>query len=232
MITPLILDIISVVYGIYAVITLFNVIKNRVSFFDSRITQEDGRLASAFAFCFLWPPAVLLHEGGHALVASYYHARNIQLHFYWYWGEISFDPTITYRQDWWVALAGNIVTYALGFIGLAAARLPSLRTPIWRTILFSFGSNQLFVVLLWYPALCLFGVFRGDFSAIYGYNTPYWWFGSEVVAVVNIITAAGYIWANYTDSGKALIMSYLWGPPRQPQTQQIPSAESQKEETH
>jgi hypothetical protein len=210
LITPELLDLISIAYGVYAIVTLYNVVRNRASLFDRQVTQEDARLASAFAFSFLWPPAVLLHEAGHWIVAQQFGARDIRLHFFFYWGEISYAPGLSYRQEWWVALAGNVVTYALGFAGFAAARLPR-RSPIWRVILFSFASNQLFVVLFWYPALCLFRAFYGDFTVIYGYGTPYWWAGAEVVAAVNIATLLAYGWANYTDQGKAWLRAYLWG---------------------
>ncbi len=206
MITPSLLNIISIIYGVLALKMVYDVWKNRRSLFDSQVTPEDARLAQGMAFYLLWPPIVLLHEGGHALIASLFHATDIRLHFFGYWGEITYAPTLTARQDWWVALAGNLVNYVLGLVlPLFAFRVRSL---IWRIILYSVASNQWFVVLLWYPGLCLTGAFNGDFNIIYG--REFWWTGSVIVAAVNVVSLAAYGWINYTANGKRWLQTRLW----------------------
>lgn len=207
MISPSLLTLISVIYGLLAVRTAWEVWRHHRSLFDHQITSEDSRLAQAIAFYLLWPPAVLLHEGGHAIVAALFGAQHIRLHFFGYWGEISYDPTLTARQDWWVALAGNVVTYGLGLACFAAAR-SQRRRPVWRLILFSVASNQWFVVLLWYPGLCLSGAFQGDFNVIYGH--AWWWIGSIMTAGVNILSLTGYLWTNYTEAGRRWMRRVFW----------------------
>ena len=152
------LNLLSLVYGVLAVRMAWDVWRGRQSLFDDQVTPEDQRRAQGIAFYLLWPPAVLLHEGGHALVAALFGAHHIRLHFFGYWGEITYDPTLSDRQDWWVALAGNAVTYGWD-LSWRWSRVTARRRLIWRIILFSVASNQWFVVLLWYPGLCLTGTF-------------------------------------------------------------------------
>lgn len=215
MITPGLLDIIALVYGFLCLKTIREVWQARRTLFVAPMTPDKARLARSMAFYFLWPPAVLLHEGGHALLAALFGAQDIRLHFFFYWGEITYRSGLTDRQDWWVALAGNAVTYTLGLSLLPLAR--SRRVPLlWRIVAFCVASNQLFVVLLWYPGLCLAHMFQGDFNVIYG--KEYWWMGSVVVAAINAVTLAGYVWTNYTEGGKLWLARFLWqaAPPTAP----------------
>ena len=207
MIGPGILNIISLIYGVLAIRMAYDVWRGRRELFDDRITPQDMRLANGIAFYFLWPPIVLLHEGGHALLATLFGAHGIQLHFFGYWGEITYPPMLTDRQDWWVSLAGNMVNYFLG-IALALAARYGKFSLVWRIILTSTAANQWFVVLLWYPMLCLSHSFQGDFNVIYG--REWWWAGSVVVAAVNIVSLVAYIWATYYDGGKAWVRENLW----------------------
>lgn len=215
MITPGILNIIALIYGFLCLKTIYEVWQARQTLFVAPMTPDKARLARSMAFFFFWPPAVLLHEGGHALLAVLFGAHGIRLHFFFYWGEISYESGLVDRQDWWIALAGNAVTYALGLGLLPLAR--AKRVPLlWRIVAFSVASNQLFVVLLWYPGLCLTHMFQGDFNVIYG--KEYWWAGSVIVAAVNALTLAGYVWTNYTEGGKLWLARFLWqaAPPTAP----------------
>ncbi|MEO7717480.1 MAG: M50 family metallopeptidase [Capsulimonas sp.] len=205
--TPTILTIISIVYGVLAIRMAFAVWKGRKSLFDDTVTPEDMRLANGIAFYFLWPPVVLLHEGGHALVAALFGAQGIRLHYFGYWGEITYPNTLTNRQDWWVALAGNVVSYTMG-IALALAARYGRVTLIWRIILASAAMEQWYVVLFWYPLLCLTGSFQGDFNVIYG--RAYWWAGSTVTAAIGVVSLIAYCWAAYYEGGKAWVRENLW----------------------
>jgi hypothetical protein len=201
------LNIISLIYGVIAIKTVIDVWRNRRSLFDSTVTPEDMRLANGIAFYLLWPPIVLLHEGGHALFAALFGAHGIQLHFFGYWGEITYPNTLTARQDWWVSLAGNFVNYAIG-IGLALTARYARVSLIWRIILTATAMNQWFVVLFWYPMLCLTGSFQGDFNVIYG--RPYWWAGSTITAAIGVVSLVAYCWAAYYEGGKAWVRENLW----------------------
>ena len=200
-------DLISIAYGVFAIRLGYEVWQKRASLFDADLTPDDARLAGSIAFYFLWPPAVLLHEFGHMGTASAFGGTNIQLHFLLYWGYVTFGSISSLRENWWISLAGNAVTLALGLCPLPYIRV--LRgSPAWRLILFNFCKFQLFQVLIWYPGLCLFG-FDGDFRVIYG--PVFWWLGTTLTAVLHGLLLAAYLWADYTPPGKRWVVESILG---------------------
>jgi tetratricopeptide (TPR) repeat protein len=72
-------------------------------------------------------------------------------------------------QDWWISLAGNLVSVVFGFLGLGGIFLAKKS---WQKYLFvSFARTQFTLTLIGYPLMSLVGFF-GDWVWIYGTS---WW---------------------------------------------------------
>ena len=72
---------ISIIYGLAGAYTFFRLVKQRRSFIDRIVTEEDLRLAWMIAVFLLTPLGVLTHETGHYLTAESYGATNVELHY-------------------------------------------------------------------------------------------------------------------------------------------------------
>ena len=105
--------------------------------------------------------------------------------------------------DFVIALSGNVVSY---LIGLAALLFP-LRFPghpARNVLFFELGRQSMFLVLVFYPAICL--VFNGDFRRIYDFAaTPV---ASGIVAAVHaVILLWGYrIWWKKRHQSRAMLL--------------------------
>jgi hypothetical protein len=178
---------ISLIYVGIGVSYLYRVIKNWPSFWDEKITAQDRSLARGAAFYLLIPPTVVLHELGHA-VALWIQGREVlDWMFLGYMGAVFFEPTGGIG-DFFAALLGNVVTLAIGLVCLF---LPLKRPghPIRNLVLIELGRQSLFLVLVFYPVLCL--VFDGDFRTIYNFQeTP---IAAGITAVIHaLILLVGY----------------------------------------
>src|SRR5450755_2864885 len=106
-------DLVSLFYGAIAVLTLYRLIRQRREVFDDRFSALDRGLVAATAFYLLTPPAVALHELGHAIAIWVLGGRVLEYHFLFYWGFVVHRSLGAYN-DLAVALAGNLVTIAVG----------------------------------------------------------------------------------------------------------------------
>jgi hypothetical protein len=142
--------------------------------FDDTVTPADRRLLYEVAFFVLTPPAVALHELGHAAATWLFDGRVASFWFAFYWGSVlpvrvpGFSPA----EHGLIAAAGPLVTLLLGF-GAIGWVLVRPRRPARNFLLLSFGQLQLFFGLVFYPALSLptgfgdFHILRTDLNAAF-----------------------------------------------------------------
>jgi hypothetical protein len=178
-----------------AVVTLWRLARDWRSLLDDVWTQGDRELAQLVGVLLLAPPAVWLHEWGHALAFRAFGAVDPQIYFFLYWGYVTARLPLTPDQELVVALAGPLVTYLLGWALLAVALLVPLR-PAFALALATCAVVQLSLVLILYPAMSLVGGW-GDFAMIYSPETP---LASLLVGVVHALSAAAFVW----------LMSRVW----------------------
>lgn len=80
---------------------------------------EEGRALAVYVAVFLAVPvATLAHELGHLVVARALGAQDATLHYRIFWGFVDYSTRLPGHGDWWVALAGNAVSWALAALGL------------------------------------------------------------------------------------------------------------------
>jgi len=161
-------DLVSLFYGAIAILTLYRLFRRRREVFDERFSAADRGLVAATAFYLLTPPAVALHELGHAIAIWLLGGKVLDYHFLFYWGLVVHHSLGAY-QDLAIALAGNLVTIGLG-AGAAWWVLKHPRNASWNFLWRKFAEIQLSLALIIYPLFCLFG-FGGDWQAIYALDT-------------------------------------------------------------
>lgn len=167
--------------------TLYQVIKEWKSLWDEDLTREDAKLASSASFYLLIPPAVALHELGHAVAVW---ANGLEVEGFWFLGYMGavFHAPSTDLGNFGIALAGNVVTLLIG-VGAAAVGLSRPGHPVRNILLIDLGRQSLFLVLVFYPLLCVF--FAGDFQTIYAFQkTP-------IASGVTGLAHAGLLWFGY-----------------------------------
>jgi tetratricopeptide repeat protein len=178
----------SLFYVLVGVRCLYRVITRWHALWDDRLTQDDVKLASQAAFYLLVPPSVALHELGHAAVIWAEGFSVSSWMFLGYMGWVVPSGQSGPLGVFWTALAGNLVTLAIGvfalFWGLERPGHP-VRNILWIEL----GRQSLFLVLIFYPLICL--QFDGDFRKIYDFDaTP---IASGTVAVCHgVLLALGY----------------------------------------
>lgn len=161
-------DLLSLLYIFLGARAVWTLIKNWRAFTDDQLTAFDRRLASEIAFFVFIPIGVFLHELGHA-AATYQMGGSIDwlgggFHYALFYGYVIPEGNFSPVQDWWIALAGNLVSVMYGFVPLIFLRLTD-QAWLKYTIL-SFARIQLGWSLVGYP-LITFAGFEGDWSTIY-----------------------------------------------------------------
>ncbi len=149
--------------------TIVRLLRAGKATFDDELTLSDRRLVGAAAFYLATPIGVVLHELGHCVVVWLFGGRIVDWHFLFYWGYVVPNRSFGDYGDFAVALAGNLVTVAIG----AAALLHVLRRPAnaaWNLFWLRIAEIHLSMALVFYPLMCLIG-FPGDFQAIYRLDT-------------------------------------------------------------
>jgi tetratricopeptide (TPR) repeat protein len=148
-------------------------------------------MATEIAFYVFIPLGVFLHEGGHALATWSVGGQVVDFQWRVFWGYIVPAGSFTPLQDWWIALAGNLVSIALGLLPLPL--LLFIRRGIWAEILESFARQQSLYALLWYPAFTFFGF--GDWVTIYNFSIAPW---AEIFLVIHLALLAGLYWLDHS----------------------------------
>jgi hypothetical protein len=169
-------NVLAVVYALVAVQVLRRLRAAGRATFDDQVTPEDRRLITELAFFVLTPPAVALHELGHAVATWLYGGRVVSFWFAFYWGSVLPDrtPPFSPAEHAVIAAAGPLVTLALGFgtIAWALARPGRPVHPARNLLLATFGQFELAFGLILYPLLSLptgigdFHILRLDLNAV------------------------------------------------------------------
>jgi len=159
---------ISIICGLAGAYTFFRLVKQRRSFIDRIVTEEDLRLAWMIAVFLLTPLGVLIHEAGHYLTAESYGATNVELHHRGYWGFVTYQsgPSFGTGKTVVVSLAGPGVSVLLGYLSLGLAAWLPTRIVFKYTLAF-FGMVIVSHTLIGYPLIDLTSELKGDFYNIY-----------------------------------------------------------------
>src|SRR5512143_1261880 len=165
-------DLLSLFYVFVGARSLLTLRRHWREFTDADLTPFDRRLASELAFFVFIPFGVLFHELGHA-VATYQVGGTIDwlgggFHYALFWGYVVPEGHFTAQQDWWIALAGNLVSVIYGFLPLAL--LPLTKKNWLKFTILTFARIQLGWSLIGYPLLTLTGI-DSDWSTIYSTRT-------------------------------------------------------------
>jgi hypothetical protein len=182
----------SLIYLFGAGYTVFQMVKGWRQLRSGRLTPANRRLASGIAFFLLVPVGVLLHEWGHMLAAWSTGGQVLGLHYFLYWGYVQYIPASADPLPiWWVSLAGNLVSYLLGVVCIAAGLLARGLAPVLRSILLVLGILELAQTLIFYPLISLDPGFGGDWDTIYSFDAPV---ASWLTLIVHLASLAGMVW--------------------------------------
>ena len=179
--------IITVIYLVAGAYTLYQLVTHWRQFWSGGLSSTNQQLAGGVAFFLLVPIGVLLHEFGHMLAAWSTDSRVLGLHYFVYWGYVELIPSSNSPLlDWYIALAGNFVTYLLGVVSLVLAFTWKIK-PILRVVLFQFGVLALVQTLIFYPLISLDPGFYGDWDSIYSFQAP---LASGITLAVHLLSLA------------------------------------------
>ena len=165
-------NLLSLVYVLVAVQVIRRLRRAGKATFDDDVRPADRKLLFEAAFFLLTPPAVALHELGHATATWLFGGRVEQFRFALYWGSVLPDriPPFSPTEYGVIAIAGPLVTLALGFGSIAWAVLRPGR-PARNLLLITFGQLQLIFGLVVYPLMSVptgwgdFAIVRNAFNA-------------------------------------------------------------------
>jgi hypothetical protein len=163
---------VDVILGIGAVLALASLVRSWRSFVDEEFTVADRQVATQVAVFLVPPLVVLLHELGHVAAAVAVGARVTDFHYGLFEGAVGVAGDLSPAQDWFLALAGNLVSALVGVALLVAgAHATRLRRPLRYVLLFG-GLFELLFALVGYPLLSATARF-GDWLVIYDFSaTP------------------------------------------------------------
>ena len=157
-------DLLSLVYAVVALYTLWQLPGRWRALTDADYTADDRNLANRVGFLLLTSLGVLAHEAAHYVAAEALGAQRLAMSFRVYWGYVSYAPRLGPLDDWIVAVVGPAASLALGLLALVAAT--RLRDA-WRDVLLGFAHATLLLVLILYPLMSAIDR-MGDFVTIYG----------------------------------------------------------------
>ena len=203
---PLDGDIVSVLYGLAGLYTLYRLFVNRVSFFDQVVTDEDITLIYMVAIFLMIPLGVLFHEAGHYFTAKTLGATGVELHHRGYSGFVTYTPGLDFdsSKKLFVTAAGPLVSVLLAFSSMAVAVVLPTRMVFKRTLAF-FGMVEGYHILIGYPLFDFFLAREGDFHNIYG-SLPA--FGIAVVGLMHVLLLALLVLSWKRPPTRELLSSY------------------------
>ena len=182
----------SWLYLLGAAYTVYLVYTNRAELLSSERTARTWQVASLVAFFLLVPVGVLLHEFGHMVAAWTTGSQVLGLHYFLFWGYVSFIPASNSPLLlWYVALAGNFISYALGLTCVALALSPLKMRPFMRVTLMQLGILELVQTLIFYPLISLDPNFQGDWDTIYSFQAP---LASGLTLAVHLLSLGAFLY--------------------------------------
>jgi len=191
--------IISLFYIVIGIGTIWKAIKGWRELTDDNLTPFDKQQLNSLAFFALIPIGVLFHELGHAAatyqMGGYVDWLNGGFDYGFFYGSVRPIGRFTDFQDWWISLAGNLVSVLFGFLGLLGVVLA--RKPWLKFLFVSFARTQFVLTLVAYPLMSLAGFF-GDYVWIYGTS----WALTIPTAIVHISLIAGLYWLDRSPFAK------------------------------
>jgi hypothetical protein len=179
-------DLMALLFTVLAVLGLPRLLCGWRALVAPEPSAEGEALAVYLAVFIGVPLATLAHELGHLTVARLLGATDATLHYRIFWGYVEYRTRLPGHGDWWVALAGNAVSWALAALSLLASQ--ATMPPGLRSACRTFGVLEMVHTLVAYPLLSLSSLPGADWTVIYG--RPFW-AGTGVVAVVH---AASLVW--------------------------------------
>ncbi len=166
-------NLLSLLYGIQTIRVLITLKRRWTSFWDPTFTPADWRLAQELGVFVFIPIGVFWHEVGHWWAARQAGLTNVEFHYRLFWGYVAYAGTVPPLTEWWIALAGNIVSVAFGFaLALWGYYGRTLPLPARYTLLYA-GQVQTIYALVGYPLLSFAG-FEGDWVTIYAFDRTPW----------------------------------------------------------
>jgi hypothetical protein len=182
-------DLLALLYTGLMLLGLPRLVRGWRALLGSELSEEGRGLAVYVAVFLAVPLATLGHELGHLVVARALGARDATLHYRVFWGFVEYATELPGHGAWWVALAGNAVSWALAAAALGIGSAGAVRlSPALRYAALLFGRLEMVHTLIVYPLLSLGGLPGADWTVIYGH--PFWT-GTGVVAALHL---ASLLW--------------------------------------
>ncbi len=173
-------DLISILYSIISIDTIFRLVKNWNSVWDDSVTARDKLLIQRTAAFILIPIGVFFHELGHAVATWLFGGEVREFQWRLFWGYVVPVGNFTREQIWWIAFSGNLISILLGIIAVLV--LPIVKKPALKELFYTFAIVELVYSLIFYPLISFTG-FRGDWVTIYNFSIqPY----AQVTLVLHI----------------------------------------------
>ena len=182
-------DLIALLFTGVALLGLPRLLRGWRELLAPHLSDEGKALAVYVAVFLAVPVATMAHELGHLVVARGLGASDATLHYRVFWGFVDYATRLPGHGDWWVALAGNAVSWALAALALLASGVAM--PPALRYLLRLFGMLEMIHTLVAYPLLSLSSLPGADWSTIYGHPL---WAGTWAVAAIH---AASLLWLRH-----------------------------------
>ncbi len=170
----------AIIYAILSIDTILRLLRNWSSFWDDKVTAKDRFLLERVAVFILIPLGVFFHEVGHALATLQVGGEVREFQWRVVWGYVIAVGNFLPIESWWIALSGNLVSIALGYLAILA--IPLVQKAVLKHLLYTFAQAELVYSLVAYP-LFSFTAFRGDWLKIYDFSVkPY----TQITLVIHI----------------------------------------------
>lgn len=182
----------DLILGLGAVLAVVALVRGWRSFVDDDFTWADRRVATQVSVFLVPPVVVLLHELGHAVAAWLLGADVVGFHYGLFEGSVTVAGRLSPADNWFIALAGNAISAAMGFAMVHAGATTSSARRAWRYVLILGGMFEVLFALVGYPVLSMVTRF-GDWLTVYDFSaTP--GLSSATLAVHSLLLWGTWRW--------------------------------------